>query len=80
MPGYIAVNVPFTVAHHGRVQITVVDVLGRTVGWFDQVVQPGNHRFLWDTDASGVSLPSGTYWIRMQQGDETVVRPVTLVK
>ncbi len=60
-----------------HVTLTVFDMLGRTVSILvDEVQPPGTHRADWDAAAA----TSGVYLYRLQAGDHTLTRIMTLLK
>jgi len=73
--GLAPARIDYTLPASGPVQITVLDVSGRTIarvlnGWGDA----GTHTVEWTPRG----LPSGVYFVRMVAGDETRVRRVAL--
>lgn len=66
-----------TLPRTGQARVSVVDVLGRTVAVLqDGVLAAGGHRI----GFSGATLPSGMYWVKVQQGGNTEVTRVVLLK
>lgn len=59
-----------------RVGVSAFDVLGRRVArLLDRRLEPGRHEFSWEPKAS---LPSGTYFLRLESGDVRESRKVVL--
>lgn len=75
-------TIRFDVAQAGNVRVTIFDVLGREVAAvFEGPVTAGSHSVTWDgLDHEGVAVPSGSYIYRVEAGNETVSRVLTLVK
>jgi hypothetical protein len=62
-----------------KVQAEVFDVLGRKVADFSRNTRSGYNSFSWDgAGADGISLPTGTYMLKVTNGKE--VRTAKLVK
>jgi hypothetical protein len=61
----------YTLAREGRVEITVHDLQGKRVNRLYRGHQSaGEHQIRWDgCDATGTSVPSGLYWIRVKTRD-----------
>jgi flagellar hook assembly protein FlgD len=77
-----ATTLGFALASPGRVVMSVYDPAGRLVRRLvDGHRSAGPHEVVWDgRDDAGRSLPSGTYLVRLEQGDGASVRRVTLLK
>lgn len=72
-----ATRVAFNVPGAGRVKIEVYDVLGRSVALLlDEYTTAGVHGIRWNA----VGLTAGTYVLRLQAGDVSDMRTVTLVE
>jgi hypothetical protein len=65
-----------------RVRVLVFDMRGQLVrSVFDGEQTAGAHRVTWDgRDSAGQSAPSGLYSARIQMGDRTFTRKLTLAK
>jgi hypothetical protein len=62
-----------------KVQAQVYDVLGRKVADFSNNIRAGYNSFTWDgAGADGISLPTGTYLLKITNGTE--VRTAKLIK
>ena len=62
-----------------KVQAQVYDVLGRKVADFSSSIRSGYNSFKWDgAGADGISLPIGTYMLKVTNGSE--VRTAKLIK
>jgi hypothetical protein len=61
-------SLSITVPGHGRIEVDIVDVSGRTVRTLlNRTVESGTHRFTWDCkNDRGASVPSGTYFCRVR--------------
>ena len=60
---------------------SVIDALGRLV--YRHVTAPqaaGRHTLTWDPSAGARPTPSGVYLVRLQIGDATATRRVTVVR
>ncbi|NUO81745.1 T9SS type A sorting domain-containing protein [candidate division KSB1 bacterium] len=77
----IVFDVPHS-AHKQRVLIKIYDLLGRLVAvLFAREVNPGRHEVVCNgKDLFGHALPSGTYLYRLEAGNVTRVRRMTLVR
>jgi hypothetical protein len=66
-----SVELHYSLLREEAVRIRVMDVRGREVARVvDGMVGPGFHSISWDgKDLSGVSLPSGVYFARIEAGD-----------
>jgi hypothetical protein len=65
-----------------RIEVVVYDILGRQVKTLLNEVKPaGYHSVEWDaTNDAGISVPSGTYFVRMTSEKFTSVRKMMLLK
>ncbi|MBD3232426.1 MAG: hypothetical protein GF315_01740 [candidate division Zixibacteria bacterium] len=66
----------------GRLDMRLCDILGRQVKIIrDQVCEPGEYSLDFRAqNEDGEALPSGIYFVRMQWGDKTDIRKLTLLK
>ncbi|HLP17974.1 MAG TPA: VWA domain-containing protein [Bacteroidota bacterium] len=70
-------RIRFDVAHAGRVELTIYDVLGRSVvSLVDEHLQPGVHYANWNARA----FPSGVYYCVMKSGSFSEVKKLILQK
>ncbi len=70
-------TIRFNTAEQGHVKLTVYNMLGEGVAvLFDENIEPGSHQV--EFDAS--SLPSGTYFYKLQQGNSVMVKKMLLLK
>ncbi len=69
-------------AEKQRVLIKIYDLLGRLVAvLFDREVKPGRYEIVWNgKDLLGQDLPSGTYLYRLEAGDVTIAKRMTLLR
>jgi len=76
------VEIAFALAAAGPVEVTVYDVTGRKVATLAaQAYAAGDHRVTWEgRDASGRSMPSGTYLVRLVADGRVDSRKVQLVR
>ena len=75
-------TIRFDIAAAADVSVVVFDVLGREIATLvDRRIAAGSHSVTWDglSDA-GRAVPSGTYVVRVQSGDERSSRTMTLIK
>ena len=75
-------HISYTLGDRGPVSLRVFDVSGRLVRTLvDGPVEAGQHTIVFDgRSATGRSLASGIYFLRMDTPDVTQVRQVTLLK
>ncbi len=75
-------TVQFTVERNSRVTLNVYDMLGREVRTLlDETKNPGSYKIVWDgRDSNGISVSSGTYFVRMETGSNAQVRKIVLQK
>jgi len=70
--------------HHKRANISVriYDTMGHLVNTLSKGEIPsGEHRVRWNgQNSQGLSMASGTYFLKIEAGSELVVRPMTLLK
>ena len=66
-------HVSFSLQRGARVEVTVVDLVGRTVlRVFDGDLSPGTQRLVTDLQ----TMPAGTYFVRLSSAEGVAVRPV----
>jgi photosystem II stability/assembly factor-like uncharacterized protein len=71
-------TIRYTLTRPGEIQLDIYDLLGRHVAHlFDGLRQPGEHSVSFD--ATSVSS-SGTYFLQLDIGDETLNQKISLVK
>jgi alpha-glucosidase (family GH31 glycosyl hydrolase) len=69
--------VRYRIEERGDVEVTVADLLGRTVATLvRRVVEAGSHQVTWNAGA----LPSGIYYCRLEAGGKRLVRKMVLVR
>jgi len=74
-PGIVSRRIEYTVPEAARVQFDVYDVTGRRVTTLlDEWTPAGGHALDWNTSG----MPSGVYFVRMNAGEKSVVRRVSL--
>ncbi len=77
------VVVPVSVMGSSRkVELTVLDVLGRRrAQLFSGVLAPGRHVFRWNArDTNGRAVPSGLYFLRLQNGRQVQAEKILLIR
>jgi len=72
----------YFVPHQARVQIAIVEPLGRLVRKLtDGIVETGEHHVLWDgLDERAVAVASGIYFIKMRSGNFLATRKLVLAR
>ncbi|MCP4581025.1 MAG: T9SS type A sorting domain-containing protein [candidate division Zixibacteria bacterium] len=71
------INIQYSVIEPGWVTLEVYDILGRKVEMLVSDFQPaGSHEIIWDA----VDVPSGMYFYKIQAGDFSQTRKMTLLK
>ncbi len=75
-------EISFTMDAPGPVSLKVYDMLGRKVATLvDGEQAAGPHTVIWDgTSDTNVRVSSGTYLYRLQAGDKTLTRTMTMVQ
>jgi len=75
-------TIPVTLKSAGMVDLGIFDILGRRVRTLVSGNETaGDHEFIWDgSDNGGNPLPSGVYFYRLSQKDETYTRSMILMK
>ncbi|MBU1637120.1 T9SS type A sorting domain-containing protein, partial [bacterium] len=75
-------NINFVVEQAGWVNVSVYDITGRTVAELvNKNVQAGTYTAYWDAKSSaGVSLPSGSYWVRLNTPSQNALRRIVLIR
>ena len=74
--------IPFSVDQTADASLTFYNLLGQRVREFHwNSLAAGNYSITWDgRDLSGQSVPSGQYFMRLEQSDRMTVRKLTLLK
>ena len=77
-----AVQIEYDLCHDSRVDLTIYGLLGQRIKTLMDTHQPaGLHTALWDgTDNCGRRVPSGTYFLRLEAGQQTATRKVCVVR
>jgi hypothetical protein len=75
-------TISYWLARGGRVEISVLNVLGETVKTIlDEYQGAGSHSIVWDgTDAAGAEVATGIYLYRIQLGDCHTTKKMLLLK
>jgi hypothetical protein len=73
-----ATSIAFTLAESGQVDLSVLDLRGRTVATIvDTALPAGGHRTVWDGhDDSGAAAAQGVYLVRLSVGGRQATRTV----
>lgn len=76
-PSSSKVTIPFSVSERTQVEITVVDILGNTLGIIEnEVLDKGTY----ETSLTTSELPNGTYTILMKAGDASFTKQFVVAK
>ena len=72
----------YNIGESNDVHLAIYNVLGEKVkSLVEEVQEPGNYYVKWDgNNGFNQSLPSGTYFLRMQSGEYHMLKKITLVK
>ena len=72
----------YNIGESNDVHLAIYNVLGEKVkSLVEEVQEPGNYYVKWDgNNGFNQSLPSGTYFLRMQSGDDHMMKRITLIK
>lgn len=75
-------NINFIVEQAGPVNVAVYDILGRTVAELvNSTMQAGVYNAFWDAKSSaGVTLPSGSYWVRLNTPTQKAMHRIVLIR
>jgi len=69
--------IEYTLPEAGFVRLQVYDICGRAIAILAEGIKPaGRHRVTWDAK----DMPSGLYFARLQTGEFTEIRKITLLK
>ncbi|MBN2089704.1 family 10 glycosylhydrolase [candidate division KSB1 bacterium] len=72
-----ATKIGFELPNSGKVQLAIFDLLGREVARiYDEVMAAGTYQ----VNFEATHLPSGTYFYRLQFGNEKLIRSMILIK
>jgi len=77
-----ATTISFALPDAGQVDLAVFDVSGRRVATLaDGFLSAGPHRVVWDgTDARGLAVGSGVYFVRLEADGSAATRKMLLLK
>jgi glucose/arabinose dehydrogenase len=76
-PARDRIQLDFTVSHAGSVQAELIDLLGNTAQYIkSEEMNAGDHIL----QTSVASLPSGTYILRISEGNEVLSKEITVVR
>ena len=75
-------NIEFVVEQSGLVNLAVYDMLGRQVAELvNESMQPGSYTLNWTAqNSNGMSLPSGSYWVKLSLNQSTAVHRIILMR
>jgi hypothetical protein len=81
-PARGVVPIELELARAGITRVEILDSAGRLVArLLDRDVPAGRWALAWDgRDASGLTVASGKYFVRLEEGDHEIVRSVILVR
>ena len=76
------VTVPFDLATPGPARLTVHDTRGRQLATLlDTTLPAGRHHIVWNgMDATGQLAPSGTYFMRLEAGESSLVTKAVMLR
>ncbi|NQV15450.1 endonuclease [bacterium] len=74
--------IDFNVPNYEQIQLDVFDIMGRQVtNILNQELSPGQHQVSWNgTNASGIELSSGIYFIRLSGSTGTQIQRVSILR
>ncbi|MFC2150448.1 T9SS type A sorting domain-containing protein [Calditrichota bacterium] len=71
--------IPFNLDRRSQVSVTLHDLSGREISrLFNGSLDAGSHNLL--LDAGSVGLSSGTYYVKLMEGERSLTQPVTFMK
>ncbi len=75
-------EIEYRLDRESEVRLEIFDLAGRLVRVLDSGLRPaGPHRAVWDgTDENGHPLSSGVYFYRLNRGEESLTRKMTMLK
>jgi hypothetical protein len=75
-------NINFVVENTGPIKITVFDILGRTVAdLVNANYSTGSYTLNWDAKSNtGVTLPSGSYWVQLNTPNHSTMHRIVLLR
>jgi flagellar hook assembly protein FlgD len=74
-------TIGFNVVNASKVAVDIYDAIGNRVATVaDDVFTSGKQSVQWDGTSSGVSLPSGTYTVRISDGTNTATQQVVVIR
>ena len=75
-------EISYTLAHGGRLRLSVYDVMGREMAVLADGVRPaGRHQTRWDgRSAAGTSLPAGVYFLRLDVDGKEVSQKIVITR
>jgi hypothetical protein len=81
-PSRSFVDIVYASASADQVELTVLDVTGRTVARLEEgLVDPGTHRIEWTLkEDAGSSLAAGVYFVRLAAGGQASTQRLVIVR
>ena len=75
-------TISFSTFNFGNIELNLYNIKGQRVKTLiDESICTGNHKIIWDgTDKSGKSVSSGTYFIKLQNGNNVSFNKMILIK
>ena len=75
-------TIKFSLPENGRAELTVYDILGQRVkSLVSDYLEAGAHEIIWDgSDQSGDDVASGMYLYKLQAGDYSEIKQMTLLR
>ena len=77
-----ATTISFSTFNLGKTELNLYNIKGQCIKtFFDESISTGNHKIIWNgTDKSGKSVSSGTYFIKLQNGNSVTCKKIILIK
>ncbi len=71
------IRVHFSLTRMGPVNLSVINYSGRTISTIDEgMFSPGQYTVMWN----GAGLPTGIYFVKMQEGNSFTISPILLLR
>jgi flagellar hook assembly protein FlgD len=79
-PACVSTNISFYLLQRCTVKIQILDLEGKPVKLFpSQILNEGMHQICWDlSDHSGRALPAGMYVCRLNCGNRSFTKKITI--
>jgi len=75
-------KITFRISERAHVRLRIYNLLGQQINsLFDKVFEAGSHSVLWDgKDFSGAPVASGVYFYRLDAGEFSEVKKMSLIR